>query len=105
MRLIDLQFWLLIAVLSGVGYVTYLLNRSGRQWGWYLLAGLIFLIIGTFVVWSAFDFASTRRGGLTPKSILKHVIADQGGFRPIADIESYSCSKAQIAPLFRAEGG
>jgi hypothetical protein len=66
MPLTALQFWSLIGLVSGVGCVTYLLNRSGRQWGWYFLVALIFLVVGTFAVWSAFDFASGRRGGLTP---------------------------------------
>jgi hypothetical protein len=48
----------LIALLCGVGFVTYLLNRRGGKWGWYLIAMLIFLIVGTTVVWSAFSFAT-----------------------------------------------
>ena len=66
MPLTDLQLWSLIATLGGVGWVTYRLNRSGQKWGWYFLAGLTFLVLGTFVVWSAFNFANLRRGGLSP---------------------------------------
>jgi bacteriorhodopsin len=62
MPLIDLQFWSLIAMLCGVGLVTYLLNRSGGKWGWYVLAGLIFFIVASIVVWSAFSVATG--GGL-----------------------------------------
>lgn len=63
MPLTDLQLWSLIAMLCGVGLVTHLLNRSGRKWGWYFLAGLTFFIVGSTVVWSAFSFAT---GGLRP---------------------------------------
>jgi bacteriorhodopsin len=58
MPLADIQFWSLIAMLCGVGLVTYLLNRSGRKWGWYFLAALFFLIVGSFVVLRAFNFAT-----------------------------------------------
>lgn len=50
--------WSLVALLGGVGLLTYLLNTSGRKWGWYFLIGLTFLIVGSFVVWSAFSFAT-----------------------------------------------
>ena len=58
-----LQIWSLIAMLCGNGLVTYMLNRSGRTGGWYFLAALIFFILGSIVVWSAFSFAT---GGLKP---------------------------------------
>jgi hypothetical protein len=60
----DSQLWLLIALLCGIGVVTYLLNRGGRKVGWYFLAALTFIIIGSYVVWSAFDFATG--GDLNP---------------------------------------
>ena len=63
MPLTGLEIGSLIAILCGVGFVTYLLNRSGQKWGWYFLAGLIFFIVTSIVVWSAFNFAT---GGLKP---------------------------------------
>ena len=65
MPLTDLQSWSLIAMLCGVVLVTYLLNKSGRKWGWYFLVGLILFIVGIIAVWSAFSVAT---GGLKPTS-------------------------------------
>jgi hypothetical protein len=50
--------WLLLATLGGVGLVTCVLNRCGQKWGWYFLICLIFLLVGSFIVWSAFSFAT-----------------------------------------------